>query len=199
MALSNLSNPGIFSEILYEKMKGINPGIEELELYEFRYCLDNLCPENGGWDSVEMLEKDKVEQWIQDPEFFDGIQIKPRVDGKIVLDETIVRLTNTLFVGLVTGEYPADWLRTHFYFDVRGFIFLTRAVYFTDAVLPRVQSSQCRGRRSVSVERGQAHCGQRDSDCAGHCWGDRRWKDRDCRTLAQLLRAGRQISHVHRT
>jgi uridine kinase len=34
MAVSNLPSPGVFSEILYEKMKGINAGIEELELMD---------------------------------------------------------------------------------------------------------------------------------------------------------------------
>jgi uridine kinase len=52
-----------------------------------------------------------------------------------VLDENIVRLTNMLFVGLVTGKYPEEWIRAHFYFDVRGFYFLHRTVYFTDKVL----------------------------------------------------------------
>ncbi len=52
-----------------------------------------------------------------------------------MLDETIVRLTNALFVGLVTGEYPEEWVRAHFYFDIRGFYFLTRTVYFTYPVL----------------------------------------------------------------
>jgi hypothetical protein len=50
--LEILSNPEVFSEILYEKMKRINAGIEDLELYEFRYGLDNLLPEQGGWASV---------------------------------------------------------------------------------------------------------------------------------------------------
>jgi uridine kinase len=40
-----------------------------------------------------------------------------------------------LFVGLVTGEYPVEWIRANFYFDVRGFYFLTRTLYFTDAVV----------------------------------------------------------------
>jgi uridine kinase len=135
MTASTLHNPDVFSEILYEKMKGINPGIQDMELYEFRYCLNNLEPENRGWDCVELLQTAKVEEWIQNPGFFTGIQIKPQVDGRIVLDETIVRLTNMLFVGLVTGEYSVEWVRARFYFDVRGFLFLTRTIYFTDAVL----------------------------------------------------------------
>ena len=135
MAASNLFSPGVFSEILYERMKVIHPGIEDMELYEFRYGLDNLEPENGDWGSVELLPADEVKEWIQDPGFFTGIQIKPEVDGKIVLDETIVRLTNMLFAGLAKGEYSVEWIRAHFYFDLRGFLFLTRTVYFTSAVL----------------------------------------------------------------
>jgi uridine kinase len=135
MAASNLSSPSVFSETLYEKMTAINAGIEELELYEFRYALNNLFPENGGWASVELDTRADVEERIHSGDFYTGIQIKPRVGDRIVLDETIVALTNMLFVGLVTGDYPQEWVRAHFYFDIRGFYFLTRTVYFTDAVV----------------------------------------------------------------
>jgi len=116
-------------------MKAINAGIEELELYEFRYGLNNLYPENGGWASVELDARADIEEQIHGSEWYAGIQVKPRVGDRIVLDETIARLTNMLFVGLVTGEYPAEWVRTHFYFDIRGFYFLTRTIYFTEAVV----------------------------------------------------------------
>jgi uridine kinase len=135
MAASNLLNPGLFSEALYEKMKAINPGIEELEPYEFRYALNNLYPENGGWAGVELDARADIETRIQSSDFYTGIRIKPRLGNQIVLDETIVRLTHMLFVGLVVGEYPPEWIRTHFYFDIRGFYFLTRTVYFTKAVV----------------------------------------------------------------
>ena len=133
--VSTLADPARFSEILYEKMKRINPGIEELELYEFRYCLDNPTPENGDWASVELDEREKIEKRVNNSDFYSSIQLKPRVGDRIVLDEKIVRLTNMLFVGLVTGEYPDDWLRTHFFFDIRGFFFLHRTVYFAAPVL----------------------------------------------------------------
>jgi uridine kinase len=135
MSASNTSSPDVFSEILYEKMKRINPGVEELELYEFRYALDNLYPKNGGWAAVKLDKKEEIEKRINSSDFYTGIQLKPRVDNRIVLDENIVRLTNMLFVGLVMGEYSEEWVRAHFYFDVRGFFFLTRTVYFTDQVL----------------------------------------------------------------
>jgi uridine kinase len=132
---NTLYSPDGFSEILYEKMKRINVGIEELELYEFRYALHNLYPEPGGWASVELAKKEEIEKLITSTDFYAGIHIKPRVGDRIVLDEAIVRLTAMLFVGLVTGEYAEEWVRTHFYFDIRGFYFLTRTVYFTDKVL----------------------------------------------------------------
>jgi hypothetical protein len=155
MAIPALPGSDTFAEILYPKMKAIHPGIEDMELYEFQYCLDNLEPENGGWASVDLLPADKVEAWIQDPGFFSGIQIKPQVKGKIVLDETIVRLTNMLLVGLMTGAYPVDWVRAHFYFDPRGFLFLTRTIYFTDAVLAHLGGRPYRSfeRRQEQLER----------------------------------------------
>jgi len=135
MSASNTFSPDAFSESLYEKMKRINPGIEELELYEFRYALDNLYPENGGWASVELDQQPEIEKRINTRAFYTGIQLKPRLDGRIVLDKDIVRLTNMLFVGLVTGAYSEEWIQAHFYFDIRGFYFLHRTVYFTEPVL----------------------------------------------------------------
>jgi len=40
-----------------------------------------------------------------------------------------------LFVGLVTGRYAEEWVRTHFFFDIRGSYFLHRTIYFTDRVV----------------------------------------------------------------
>ena len=129
-----LYNPDIFTETLFEKMKLINPGIEELELYEFRYALHNLTPEYG-WDSVELDEIEAIELQINNRDFYAKIQLKPRLDDRIVLDENIIRLTNMLFVGLVSGQYSEEWIIKNFYFDIRGFYFLHRTVYFTDKVL----------------------------------------------------------------
>jgi len=129
-----LNKPEIFTEILFEKMKHINLAIEDLELYEFRYGLDNLIP-NGGWSLVTLDKKDDLEKQVNSREFYTGIQIKPCVDNRIVLDDNIVHLTNKLFVGLATDEYSESWVKSHFYFDVRGFFFLHRTVYFTMDVL----------------------------------------------------------------
>jgi len=116
-------SPDVFSEILYEKMKRINPGIEDMELYEFRYALDNLYPENGGWASVKLDSVQDIEQRINTRDFYAGIQLKPQVDGKIVLDENILQLTNMLLVGLITGDYSEEWIRAHFISTCEGFTF----------------------------------------------------------------------------
>jgi uridine kinase len=130
-----LESPDVFSEILFEKMQRINAGIAEMELYEFRYALDNLYPKGAGWASVELDEVEDLEKLVNSNQFYSRIQIKPRVDDRIVLDENIVRLTHMLFVGLVTGEYSQEWVTAHFYFDIRGFYFLHRTEYFTPQVL----------------------------------------------------------------
>lgn len=159
MSTSNTGySPDVFSEILYEKMKRINTGLDELELYEFRYALDNLVPERGGWASVALDEKEDIEQRVNRSDFYTSIQLKPRLGDRIVLDEKIVRLTTMLFVGLVTGAYSEEWVGAHFYFDIRGFYFLHRTVYFTDAVLAHLGGKPFKSfeRRQERFERCQA-------------------------------------------
>lgn len=134
MATLILNDQNAFSEILFEKMKQINPGISELELYEFRYGLNDLVPEKG-WGSVKLDGKKEIEMRLNSRDFYDGIQIKPKVGDRVVLDERIIQLAQMLFVGLVMGEYEQDWVKTLFYFDVRGFFFLHRTLYFTGHVL----------------------------------------------------------------
>ena len=130
-----LNDPGAFSSALFEKMKCINPALEDLEPYEFRYCLNNLIPKPGGWASVIPDSREEIERRVNDTAFYKNIQIKAKVDDRIILDPQIVNLTNALFVGLVTGAYPLEWVTSHFYFDVRGFFFLHRTTYFTEEVL----------------------------------------------------------------
>ena len=36
--------PDLFPGFLFEIMKHINVGVEDLELYEFRYALENITP-----------------------------------------------------------------------------------------------------------------------------------------------------------
>jgi uridine kinase len=129
----SIYGPNMFSEALFERMKRIDPAVEDLELYEFHYALNNLIPE-AGWASVKLDKKEEIEQRVNSRVFYDGIQIKRRVNDRIVLDDQIVRLTNMLFAGLVTEVYEESWVKAHFYFDVRGFFFLHRTLYFTDAV-----------------------------------------------------------------
>jgi len=124
-----------FPEQLFETMKQLNPALEDLEPYEFRYCLNNLIPEPGGWESVQLEPLEVIERQVNDTDFYKSIQIKTKMDDRIILDPKIVTLTNMLFVGLVSGVYPLEWVNRHFYFDVRGFFFLHRTTYFTDEVL----------------------------------------------------------------
>ncbi len=132
-------NTPAFFATLFAIMQRINPGVEEMELYEFRYCLNNLVPQTD-WSSGELDSQAQIEQMVSSRGFYNSIQINPRHDGRIVLDEKIVHLSNMLFVGLVTGTYMEDWVKQHFYFDIRGFYFLHHTVYFTEKVLAHLGS-----------------------------------------------------------
>ncbi len=130
----NIFNPPEFTSALFEKLKLIDPGLEDLEIYEFRYGLNNLIPQ-GGWDKLDLESMEAIEKLVNERGFYDNIQIKPKLDDRIVLDEKILRLTRMLMAGLVTGNFPIQWVNQHFYFDVRGFYFLHRTTYFTQKVL----------------------------------------------------------------
>jgi len=132
--MENKYSPEIFSKSLFEIMKYIDPAIREMELYEFRYALDNITPAQG-WETIQLDSKAEIEAQVNCRAFYDSIQIKPRSGDHIVLDEQIVHLTAELFAGMVTGRYEEAWVRRHFYFDVRGFYFLHRTSYFTEPVL----------------------------------------------------------------
>ncbi len=123
-----------FSADLFEAMKRVEPALEELELYEFRYGLNNILPEKG-WGTVVVEAREEIERRVNNRAFYDAIQIKPRIGDRIVLDDRIVQLAQTLFVGLVRGAYDPEWVRSHFYFDVRGFYFLRRTSYFTEPIV----------------------------------------------------------------
>ena len=130
-----LTDHGAFTEALFPILQRLNPGVSDLELYEFRYCMDNYLPAEGGWAAVTLDSMASIEQRIKDRDFFISIKLKPKVDEKIVLDTTIRHLNTMLFVGLATGAFPEAWVDQFFYFDVRGFYFLPRTVYFTPEVL----------------------------------------------------------------
>ena len=139
-----LFNPKRFSESLYEIMAYINPGITELAPYEFCYALDNVTPDLG-WASVALDEKNKIEYLIKQKTYYANIHLKPIRNNQIVLDEEIIQLTRMLFTGLVAGFYLVDWVKKLFYFDIRGFYFLVRTNYYSQAIKnhfggkPRVQ------------------------------------------------------------
>ena len=58
-------------------MKRINPGVEELELYEFRYALDNFFPQPGGWLSIKLDPEQEIKLRISERDYYSGIQLKP--------------------------------------------------------------------------------------------------------------------------
>ena len=125
-----------FSKLLFEQLVRLCPALELLEPYEFDYCMENWNP-TQGWGSIQLEDKSEIEKRITDIAFFKSIQINPKVDGKIVLDEKVAQLTRTLFAGLVSKAYDPDWVDKHFYFDPRGFFFLVRTTYFTQKAIDR--------------------------------------------------------------
>ena len=123
-----------FSRNLFEKMKQVNPGIKDLEFYEFVYGLDNLIPDQG-WNLISLEDIQSIETKISQKEFFSSLKNKPVKNNKFVLDEQIIRLSQMLFKGLVTDYYSLNWLNSKFYFDIRSFIFFPRTQYFSQEVL----------------------------------------------------------------
>ncbi|MBA4385258.1 MAG: hypothetical protein C0410_11025 [Anaerolinea sp.] len=130
-----LENSDLFCDHLQQKMKLITQVFERMEAYEFRYSLNNITPVDSNWASVVIEPIEEIEKKITSQEFFDSIQIKPKIDGKIVLDQTIAKITQMLFVGLVTEVYPMEWINQHFYFDPRSFNFFVRSTYLTPAII----------------------------------------------------------------
>jgi len=134
ISMADLQDIKRFSLVLFDLMKELNCGVEGMELYEFRYALHNLEPQ-AGWSSIQPVSMTEIESMVGNRAFYDGIQIKPKMDGQIVLDEPIKHLSQMLLVGLATGAYPLNWVHQHFYFDIRGFYFLHRTTYLTEAVI----------------------------------------------------------------
>jgi uridine kinase len=123
-----------FDAVLFEKMIEVLPSIGDLELYEFSYALKNLRPA-AGWASVKPLPMREIESMVNERGFYESIQTKRKVSDKIVLDDNIMNLTQHLFVGLVSGEYPVGWINCNFYFDIRAFLFFHRTKYFGGEVI----------------------------------------------------------------
>jgi uridine kinase len=130
----DLKNADQLSELLFQKMQVINPAIQDMELFEFRYALENMLPKSG-WDSIRLEETTEIENLVNSPQFYNSIQLRPKENGKPVMDIQVIRLTQQLFLGLVTGKYSHDWILRHFYFDLRGFYFLHRSQYYTSEII----------------------------------------------------------------
>ena len=129
-----LKKNDLFSEKLLEKMRTLCPALNELELFEFRYCLENITPPQG-WQTVELKSKDEIEQMIRNSDYYSGIQLKPRLDNRPIMDPQILSMLRMLFVGLVMLHYPTDWVDKHFTFDPRGFYFIHRTEYYTESIV----------------------------------------------------------------
>lgn len=104
-----------------------------MEVYEFQYALKNLTPAEG-WASVQSEPMDTLLERVTQPEFFTNIQLKPKQGDQIILDQKITSLTREIFVGLVEGLYPPDWVNQQFYFDVRSFVFFVRTNYINETI-----------------------------------------------------------------
>lgn len=146
-----LKNNDLFSEKLFEIMRALSPAINDLELYEFRYCLENITPDQG-WQSLDLMNKAEIEQMVNSPAFYSGIELRPKRDYQPILDPQILSLLRMLFVGLVTQQYPADWVTEHFTFDPRGFYFIHRTEYYTENIIAHLG-----GKPLLAFERLQDH------------------------------------------
>lgn len=122
-----------FSITLFDQMLLVNPGLAELSLDEFRSALEGLAPP-AGWASIAPDDLQALLAQIGGEAFFSQVELTPRRAGRIGLDDNVLRLTQTLMVGLVSGVYPREWICSHFYFDIRAFLFFVRTPYFTDAI-----------------------------------------------------------------
>ena len=120
----------VFSETLFEKLKVIQPALERLEIYEFRYALQNLTPAHGLGECATCFERRNRTTNRRSLHFYSSIQLKPKSNGKVILDPKVVNLSQMLFVGLVLGEYQADWINRTFILMCVVFIFSTAPIIF---------------------------------------------------------------------
>ena len=91
---SILESKDLFCKELHEKMNRVAPVCNKMEPYEFRYSLNNITPQTGEWSEIQLDSVASIEKRIYSDEFYDSIAIKPKLDGEIVLDETITTLTH---------------------------------------------------------------------------------------------------------
>lgn len=126
-------DPEAFSAGLYACMARVIPAVAELDLMEFRYALENVTPP-AGWAGVDLAPMAEIEAQVNDSAFYRSIQLNPPAG---LFDAAVLRLTQMLLVGWLTGAYPEDWIERHFTFDVRGFYFLHRTNYYSEAAVRR--------------------------------------------------------------
>jgi len=124
-----------FNTDLYIKLSKLGSGVSELELYEFEYALANIQPSNGDWATIDIPVESDIEKKINDSSFYENIQLKPEENCKITIDESIIDLNRSLFAGILYNKFDLHWIDKYFYFDVRGFLFLPRTIYFTKKIL----------------------------------------------------------------
>lgn len=129
----SLSDPHQLSETLFQLLPQINPVIMDLELYEFRYALENITPPQG-WNSVLLENPTDLENLIRSRSFYEHIHLTPSQAGKIGVDPVITHLTQMLLVGLASGSYSVAWVKQFFYLDIRSFLFFVRTQYFTQKI-----------------------------------------------------------------
>ena len=128
-----LADPKRFSSSLYELLSQLNPGIQDLELYEFRYALENITPAIG-WSSVDILPIEDITRMGCSRDLFTNVEFKPLENGRIVLDIQILHLSQVLCCGLVSGMYSPPWVNSLFYFDIRAFVFFVHTQYFDQPI-----------------------------------------------------------------
>ena len=127
------------SSILKTKTEEVCGAVKTVDPCEYQYAMKYLLSFFKENDTIIIPEKTELEQKIKNPDFYRNIQLKPRDNSEIILDKTITELTLMIFGGIVSNKYDTDWIRKLFYFDVRGFIFIPRTIYFTPAVLENLQ------------------------------------------------------------
>ena len=129
-----------FSRELYKKLSKLGSGISDLEFYEFQYALENIQPLNGNWETIEVPDYKIIENKISNSLFYEKIQLKPEDNCKITIDESIIELNRSLFAGILYNKYDLNWIDKYFYFDIRGFLFLPRTIYFTENILEHLRN-----------------------------------------------------------
>lgn len=134
---NRLNSTEDFSAALFRELRMIQPGVDDLAFYEFRYALENYFPDQG-WESIILIPTFEIERMVEDRRFYESIEHKPKIGDRIVLDRKIFHLNQVLFAGLASNQYSVEWVKNLFYFDVRGFFFVPRNTYFTQDVLTRL-------------------------------------------------------------